>query len=160
MCSMTAHNPKRRTDHPDLLDPAIHRRFHVAIELPLPGLDDRLKIMKAASGRFAEAITPRLLEACAVVTDGINASDLTRFVQATIRHHLVTGVPLPEAVVSELQGRYGDAATCGMPRQPAGIASMSRNTPRPSPLQSPRKRRLPMPPTNTSPCWSGAKSAS
>ena len=96
------------TNHPDLLDPAIHRRFHVVLDLPLPGLQERRKIMERASGRFLEAMSARLLDACAQVTEGASGSDLDCFVQAAIRQHLVTGSPLHETTVSELRRRCGE----------------------------------------------------
>jgi DNA-binding transcriptional ArsR family regulator len=101
------------TNHPDLLDPAIHRRFHVVLEVPLPGLEERRKIMECAGGRFCEALPPKFLEACVKVTEGVSGSDLDGWIQAAVRQHLVTGSPLHETAVSELQRRCGDQINGG-----------------------------------------------
>ena len=39
------------TNHPDLLDQAIRRRFNVVLTLPMPGEDERAKILERAAGR-------------------------------------------------------------------------------------------------------------
>jgi len=101
------------TNHPDLLDPAIHRRFHVVLELPLPGLEERCKIMERASGRFSAAMPPKFLEVCASVMDGVSGSDLDGLVQAGIRRHLVTDAPLQETTISELRRRYREQINGG-----------------------------------------------
>jgi len=95
------------TNHPDLLDPAINRRFDVVLELPLPGNDERRQIMERASGRFSDVLPRRLVEACVTVTEGVSGSDLERLVEAAIRKHLVSESPLPETLVSELHRRNG-----------------------------------------------------
>ena len=91
------------TNHPELLDPAIERRFHVVLKLPLPGSEERLAIIQRSSGRFCDEMPPRLLDACAKVTKGISGSDLERLPQAAIRQHLVSGAPLSTTLVSEVQ---------------------------------------------------------
>jgi len=93
------------TNHPDLLDPAINRRFDVVLELPLPGAPERREIVRIAGGRFHDALPSALVEACVAVTDGFSGSDLEGTVQAAVRQHLVTGATLPETLVSAIQIR-------------------------------------------------------
>ena len=93
------------TNHPDLLDPAINRRFDVVIELPLPGPRERQEIIRVTGGRFHDRLPASLLDVCVTITDGLSGSDLECIAQAAIRQHLVTDTPLTETLVSELQLR-------------------------------------------------------
>lgn len=99
------------TNHPDLLDPAIRRRFDITLDLPMPGDTERLSIMERAGGRFAREFPDTLLKACAGSLKGASASDVDSLVQAAVRLHLSSGSPLPRALVLELRDRFGDCLT-------------------------------------------------
>jgi len=63
------------TNHPELLDPAVWRRFDSMIEFPLPNLSAR----RTAIERFSAAKLPSaLVEALALATEGRSFSDLER----------------------------------------------------------------------------------
>lgn len=47
------------TNHPDLLEPASHRRFDVVIEMPMPGQMEREAILLRSVCRFAETLKPK-----------------------------------------------------------------------------------------------------
>jgi AAA+ superfamily predicted ATPase len=49
------------TNHQALLDPAIRRRFHVVLDLPLPGESERQQILARAAGQFGESLPEGLL---------------------------------------------------------------------------------------------------
>ncbi len=95
------------TNHPDLLDSAIRRRFDLALDLPMPGEVERMAIMERAGGRFAKEVPAPLLRAAAKSLDGVSASDVDSFVQAMVRNHLSSGSPLTKSFVAELQLRFG-----------------------------------------------------
>lgn len=90
------------TNHPALLDAAIRRRFHIVLDLPLPGREERQSILSTAAGRFAEDCSPKFLTACGFALEGWNGSDLCNAMQAAVRRHLVNGVDLERSVVEEV----------------------------------------------------------
>jgi len=90
------------TNHPELLDPAIFRRFHVTLRLPLPGEEEREAILRRASGRFVQDLQPWLLRACASAFTGCSGSDIDRIVQASVRRHLSGSIPLTTALIEEV----------------------------------------------------------
>jgi hypothetical protein len=65
------------TNHPDLLDPAIRRRFDLVLDLPLPGHDERVAIMSRAAGRFHEEVPDCFLEALAVTLESVSGSSVS-----------------------------------------------------------------------------------
>jgi SpoVK/Ycf46/Vps4 family AAA+-type ATPase len=95
------------TNHPDLLDPAIRRRFDLGFELPLPGERERRAILERAGGRFSEALPPKVLLACAKGLDGVSACDVESLMHSSVRRHLTGDVPLTKSLFTELQARYG-----------------------------------------------------
>jgi len=103
------------TNHPELLDPAIHRRFDVVIELPLPGKIEREKILMAACGRFASELAPGFTGALADALAGANGSELDTLTQGVIRQHIIEQVPLTRAFVSAIMRR-----ATGLPREQLG----------------------------------------
>lgn len=70
------------TNHPELLDPAIWRRFEAAIEFPLPDLVART----AAVARFShDALTPETNSVLARVFEGLSFSDIETELQRALR---------------------------------------------------------------------------
>lgn len=96
------------TNHPDLLDPAIRRRFDLTLDLPMPGDAERVSIMERAGGRFARDLPASLLKACAGSLKGVSGSDIDGLIQAAVRLHLSSGSPLARALVTELRDRFGE----------------------------------------------------
>ncbi len=82
------------TNHPELLDPAINRRFDIVLEIPLPGQAEREAILTRGSGRFADSLPDGFLTAIARILVGYSGSDLETLAQGVIRHHVVERVPL------------------------------------------------------------------
>ncbi len=98
------------TNHPDLLDQAIRRRFQLVIELPLPGVSERSQILRRAAGHFAEQIPASLLDACAEVAEALSGSNLHDLMQAAVRRHLTTGTSLNSCLLAQVQMHWSDAA--------------------------------------------------
>lgn len=90
------------TNHPTLLDPAVRRRFHVVLDLPLPGELERQKILARAASRFVDELPDGVLAACGTALDGWSGSALEAAMQAAVRKHLVTSVPLVRCLLDEI----------------------------------------------------------
>jgi len=96
------------TNHPDLLDSAIHRRFDVVIEMPMPGQMEREAILLRSVCRFAETLKPAVVTALAQALDGCNCSEVDTLAQGAVRRHLIEGVSLPQALVVTVLQRLPD----------------------------------------------------
>jgi SpoVK/Ycf46/Vps4 family AAA+-type ATPase len=96
------------TNHPELLDPAISRRFDRTITIGLPSQDERSKIMSQVLGRFAESITPSLMAAVSGVLDGKSGSDVEMIAGASIRRNIVDSEPIEKALLAELNTALGN----------------------------------------------------
>ncbi len=85
----TAFSARGRDKPSALLDPAVRRRFHVVLDLPLPGEPERQQILERAAGQFGAALPQGLLAACGTALDGWTGSDLEAAMRAAVRKHLV-----------------------------------------------------------------------
>jgi len=92
------------TNHPELLDPAIQRRFDVVLEIPLPGGAEREGILVRACGQFATGVPEGFLRAVAGTLEGSNGSELDSIAQASVRRHVIENLPLARCFVEALEG--------------------------------------------------------
>lgn len=127
------------TNHPDLLDPAIWRRFDQVIRFPMPSRSElRALVAHLVGDGRADG---DLLDALAAVLTGCSFSDVKRSVDQIIRHGAVDELPLDQAVVQfighcarSLPCRArGDLAAqlakCGVPqRKVHKLTGVSRDT--------------------------------
>lgn len=91
------------TNHPDLLDPAIWRRFEMIIEFPLP--DDaqvRQAVDKALVGRVTN---PKLLHAISLLLRGMSFSDIDRELRRVIRRSVMYSTPAEDSLRELARGR-------------------------------------------------------
>lgn len=93
------------TNHSELLDPAIHRRFDVVLEVPLPTQCEREAILERACGHFATLVDKRFVSAIAAALEGNSGSDVDSLAQAVVRRHIVEQQPLERCFVGELKSR-------------------------------------------------------
>jgi len=91
------------TNHADLLDPAVWRRFEVRIEFPMPNDDSVRRAMKMFFG--SDKISNAWLEVLAVSLRGLSFSDIERQVLLARRAAVIRGVPLQEALAELVQNR-------------------------------------------------------
>lgn len=70
------------TNHPELLDPAIWRRFEVAIDFPLPDLSARVEAIERFS---AHALDDKSIQALAKMFDGSSFSEIESVIQRAQR---------------------------------------------------------------------------
>lgn len=87
------------TNHAQLLDPAIGRRFDRIVDFPLPGLDERETLIRAAAG---EALDPSIVRAIAEITDGSSPSDITRLLERAGRRSVLRNEPFERVLLTEL----------------------------------------------------------
>lgn len=99
------------TNHPELLDRAIQRRFDLKLDLPLPGEPERVEILRQAAARFVNEIPANLLIACAKCLEGASGSELHHMMVASIRQHLVSNSPLIRGLVEDLGRRTIEPAS-------------------------------------------------
>jgi SpoVK/Ycf46/Vps4 family AAA+-type ATPase len=104
------------TNHPELLDPAIHRRFDVVLEMPLPGEAEREGILTRACGQFSTAVPDGFLRTLAGALGGANGSELDGIAQAAARRHVIEQVPLARCLVEAIEKRVRG----GLPKKELG----------------------------------------
>jgi hypothetical protein len=98
------------TNHPELLDRAVWRRFDRVIELPLPSVGVRLALLREFVEKYNIKLTDGVLRACAVATDGASASDLVTRTRNVARHAVLTQADFGTTLVDELlDGLLGKA---------------------------------------------------
>lgn len=100
------------TNHPEMLDPAIQRRFDVVAHLPLPGQTERFAILGRSLGRHAESLPGGFVDAMAAVLTGLSGSDVTTLSQGALRRHLVGKIPLAQCLAETLESQCSE----GMPK--------------------------------------------
>jgi len=93
------------TNHPELMDPAINRRFDVVVHLPLPSPGERQEIIQQSCSRFAPSTTSGFWAAMAQCLEGCSGSDLETLSQSLIRRHLLEKKELSALFVDEIISR-------------------------------------------------------
>lgn len=66
------------TNNPQLLDPAVERRFDVVLSLGAPGQAERVAILERAFARVGLDVPTEVLSACALALDEASGADLER----------------------------------------------------------------------------------
>lgn len=90
------------TNHIQLLDPAIGRRFDRIINFPLPGNTERAALISAFS---SDQLEPTLVQAMATITEGCSPSDLTRLLDRAARRSVLHDIPYERVLLTELLSR-------------------------------------------------------
>jgi len=93
------------TNHPDLLDPAIWRRFDVEIHFGIPALSERRTLL--AQLLEGDSDEP-LIEAFAASTEGWSFADLERSVRSARRRAALGGDSVAVELFGSLQMRSGE----------------------------------------------------
>lgn len=91
------------TNHSDLLDPAVWRRFEMRVEFPMPNDDSvRLALAKFLGN---DKVSTAWLEVLAVAFRGMSFSDIEREVMTGRRSAVIRGIPLEDALSALVQTR-------------------------------------------------------
>lgn len=89
------------TNHPQLLDPAVERRFDRHVEFGLPGEDERRSILGHLAAGI-DLVEGPILDMAARITGGASGSDLTRLWQRIRRRAVLDGEPVSDVLLAEL----------------------------------------------------------
>ncbi|AKX95676.1 ATPase AAA [Moorella thermoacetica] len=94
------------TNHPDLLDKAIWRRFNRTIAIKLPTLKVREKLWQLYL-RENELINPSdsFISVVAKVTEGFSPSDINQVAECILRRIIIDGEDLIKGTIHELKSR-------------------------------------------------------
>ena len=89
------------TNHLRILDPAVDRRFDHHIRIPLPGPDERRRILAYLAGATKSAYGS-ILELVVALSDGSSGSDLTRLWGKAQRRSLLAGRAIGDVLLDAL----------------------------------------------------------
>lgn len=89
------------TNHPQLLDAAVERRFDRSLELPLPDRGQRLSTLRALADGF-EGVAVEQLALIADLTEEYSGSDLARFWSLAYRRSIIHDSSFGDELLSEL----------------------------------------------------------
>lgn len=92
------------TNHPDLLDPAIWRRFEMVIEFPLPSYEQSVAAVKQFLGN-AEGVDASVSSVVAKALEGESYSNIEREILRARRESVVTGQPLTQTLQRNIHER-------------------------------------------------------
>ncbi len=100
------------TNHPELLDRAIWRRFERTLTFPLPDDEMRKGILEGCLRGFPVAVDPHTIATCAAVTDGLSGSELAMAVRLAVRRSVLERPDdlerlLVEQCIEQLRQRAG-----------------------------------------------------
>lgn len=117
------------TNHPQLLDPAVGRRFDITLALDLPGQAERVTIMRRALQRFSLEVDADVVAASALALDGASGADVERDVAAAARRAALSDAD-PSTVLADIalvglrDGEDTDrrAAFCAMATKHLGLS--------------------------------------
>jgi SpoVK/Ycf46/Vps4 family AAA+-type ATPase len=123
------------TNHPDLLDPAVWRRFDRVIRFPLPTSEDIILLLATLLSADCDALPSDQATILAALFGGQSFADITREVVAARRSAIVNRISLPVAL-DDLAARLSHQATTAqrievartLQRQNVSQRSISRTT--------------------------------
>jgi SpoVK/Ycf46/Vps4 family AAA+-type ATPase len=95
------------TNHLDLLDPALERRFEAHIRIGRPDEKSRLTILRQVLGGLGLSPSPNSLDALVAVSDGATGADLTALVHRAARRAVLDDEPLDRALLLAAAPRSG-----------------------------------------------------
>src|SRR5208282_5457222 len=98
------------TNHPELLDRAIDRRFDRRIELRMPDLPERRAMFRElAAGHGLD--DESMLDLAAEVTRNITGSDIRRLWDTSMRRAVLQDSPVTDQLLQELSRSVADRGT-------------------------------------------------
>lgn len=103
------------TNHPELLDRAIWRRFDRVLEMGLPDRNARETILTRAISRTSLPTDQRMVRLFAEAAEGLSGSDLVRQVRSAARESVLEPCSLGQALARSALSTLAD-------RMPAGLA--------------------------------------
>ncbi len=107
------------TNHPELLDRAVRRRFDALVDIPMPGAGERQSILDAAT---QNRLTDHELKAFALATESVSPSDLVRMGGGALRDAVLGGLPLSQVLAKRLVSQGSAPADRASLRAFVGLA--------------------------------------
>jgi Cdc6-like AAA superfamily ATPase len=93
------------TNHLELLDPALGRRFEMHLRLEPPGIEERRTILEQSLERIGVVAELGIIDTIVTVLDRATGADLNGLVQRAARRNVLDGEPLERALlVAALRG--------------------------------------------------------
>lgn len=92
------------TNHPDLLDPAVWRRFDRVIKFPFPTVEEIKNTLISSLQNGSNSTEEKILNLLAILLDGKSFADLNRIVLTARRKSLVAEVSLHEVLEQLIVG--------------------------------------------------------
>lgn len=117
------------TNHLDLLDPALERRFELHIRIGLPDEQSRLMILRQVLDGLGLEPKQGSLAALVAITDGATGADLTTLVHRAARRALLDDEPLDRALLTAAaprgakQDRHARELFAAAARDSAGLST-------------------------------------
>lgn len=113
------------TNHSQLLDPAVHRRFETTVLFDLPGYEERLRLLRQRAPLGSRQAWEKQAELLAQVTDGWSHADLESWVARSLRRAVLEGNGSEINVPSELLEDAKSAAYRYIAKSPAKRAELA-----------------------------------
>jgi MoxR-like ATPase len=120
------------TNHSELLDPAVWRRFDLVIQFPMPGQSEIRSVIASLAG---EALGEELIAIMACVLEGRSFAEITRELNQTRRRAFLRGQPFTDSLLARAaeisQGADQDirlAIATGLARLGKSLRSISEIT--------------------------------
>lgn len=98
------------TNHAQLLDPAVDRRFDQVIAMGLPSATERAALFSALSMGTEESLSDAEAQTYAALTNGLSGSDISRLFQGARRQALLSGTNTREELLRSLLWRAHSAS--------------------------------------------------
>jgi SpoVK/Ycf46/Vps4 family AAA+-type ATPase len=112
------------TNHPELLDPAVWRRFERVVEFPLPSDDDIRRTVATILPTTKDGLDPGVL---AAVLSGKSFAEITRLITAARREAILTGISADAALLGSLHDEIRGGAKTAQLRLAAELARRNRS---------------------------------
>jgi ATPase family associated with various cellular activities (AAA) len=90
------------TNHPQLLDPAVARRFDVALDLPLPDSSARAAIIERLLAHRNAPTSPEVVRLLARTTERSTGSDLSTLITNAVRASVLEETTVEAAIVGSI----------------------------------------------------------
>lgn len=91
------------TNHGELLDPAVWRRFEVVLDFPLPGPETRARALHQMLA--GDSLDQSVVSAIVASTEGESLSNLETGLLSARRRAALGGLPLPDVLIEDQQER-------------------------------------------------------
>lgn len=111
------------TNHPDLLDPAVWRRFDIKVDFPLPDASATRQAVQTFLGT-AGALPPKMHDVVVHLLSGLSFSDIERELTSARRNAVVHDRPLEAALHDVIRRRFDALPRSGRGDVAASLATL------------------------------------